>query len=389
MVGVTVVLGDGTKHEIDEKKGEPLPDLLWALRGGGGFSYGLVTELRIQTFPLPEELIRFNITWNPYPDQNDSKHPSHFPDCLSEDVPTLQVLKMWEDSILSNETPKLTGTNLMVTARPRGEDEVDYKRACNNCIMYGYWDGNEEDLNMFISKWYGKYKYQLCINPTRGGTNFPDTEYGKNLMSDWARISTSQVFRAIASNNPDTINLSDENKQLIKDGKPFPADEDIAAPHKITNRLVDRVGLQEDGYKAYIESMWSPLVLPGNRQLGINQYTTLGAFVGDYYKTNLDQRGSSFPYKDKLYTIQYQTWWNDTIADQNGEVYIRTNRALDWMEEVRDYTIPNTSGSFISFKDNTIPTKTYFQQSYERLIRVKKEYSRDPYNYFRSRKTII
>jgi hypothetical protein len=135
--------------------------------------------------------------------------------------------------------------------------------------------------------------------------------------------------------------------------------------------------------------MWSPLILPGNRNLGLNQYTTLGAIVGDYYKTNLDGEGSSFPYKDKLYTIQYQTWWNADIADQIDEVYTRTNRALDWMEVARDYTIPNTSGAFISFKDISIPTETYFQQNYERLIRAKKEYARDPCNYFRSRKTII
>lgn len=393
LMGATVVLGDGTVVDVDDNtaNGEPLPELLWALRGGGGFSYGLVTELRIKTFDLPEELIRFDITWNPYPDQNeDETHPSVFPDHLSEDVPTLQVLKMWEDSILSRETPKLIGTNLQITGRPRGEDEVlDYKRACNNCLVFGYWEGKEEDLLKFVSKWYGKYKYCLKINPDRGGTNFAENEYGRNLMSDWARIPTSQVLRAAAVRNPETIELSDENRQLLEGGKPLPSDLDIAAPHKITNRLVDRAGLQEEGYKAYIESMWSPLILPGNRNLGLNQYTTLGAIVGDYYKTNLDGEGSSFPYKDKLYTIQYQTWWNADIADQIDEVYTRTNRALDWMEVVRDYTIPNTSGAFISFKDISIPTETYFQQNYERLIRAKKEYARDPCNYFRSRKTII
>lgn len=387
LVGATVILGDGTRIDVDDKEGEPLPELLWALRGGGGFSYGLVTELRIKTFPIADELIRFKITWNPYPDQLE-EIPTEHPDYLSEDVPTLKVLKMWEKSILSSDTPSLTGTNLMVEARPRGRDQIDYKTACNNCIMYGYWEGNEKDLRKFVKEWYGKYKYHLEINPDRGGRKYAQNEYGNNLMSDWARIPTTPRLRALAAKIPNII-MSEEKRELLLADKPFPPDVDTEAPHKITSRLVDKVGLQEEGYKAYIESMWSENVLPGNRKFALNQYTTLGAIVGDYYKKNLDYEQSAFPYKDKLYTIQYQTWWNADIADQVSEVYTRTNRALDWMEEVRDYDIPNTSGAFISFKDSSIPTETYFQQNYKRLIQSKKLYSEDPCNYFRSRKTII
>ena len=219
-------------------------------------------------------------------------------------------------------------------------------------------------------------------------------------MSDWARIDTAPVLRAAAVRNPERFALSNENAQLIKEGRPLPPDIDIAAPHKITNRLVNKSGLQEEGFKAYIESMWSPLILPGNRNLGLNQYATLGAIVGDYYQDlnniDADSKKSSFPYKDKWYTIQYQTWWNDKISDGDtapdpieGPVYQRTNRALDWMEVVRDFSIPNTSGAFISFKDSSVPTETYFQQNYERLVEAKKNYSMDPNNYFRSRKTII
>jgi hypothetical protein len=34
--------------------------------------------------------------------------------------------------------------------------------------------------------------------------------------------------------------------------------------------LVDQVGLQDAGKKAYTESLWSPLILPGNRQVGLS-----------------------------------------------------------------------------------------------------------------------
>ncbi|MCO6427920.1 BBE domain-containing protein [Nitrosomonas communis] len=70
-------------------------------------------------------------------------------------------------------------------------------------------------------------------------------------------------------------------------------------------------------------------------------------------------------------------------------MYTRLNRALDWMDICRDYDIPNTSGAFISFKDSSVPTRTYFDKSYNELVKIKQTRVKDPYNHFSSRKTII
>jgi hypothetical protein len=65
------------------------------------------------------------------------------------------------------------------------------------------------------------------------------------------------------------------------------------------------------------------------------------------------------------------------------------NRAEDWMEDCRDYIIPHTSGAFISFKDASIPTSTYFSTSYKQLMAIKIECSKDPNLLLRTRKTIL
>ena len=136
------------------------------------------------------------------------------------------------------------------------------------------------------------------------------------------------------------------------------------------------------------------MILEGNREKGLFTYVTLGAISGCFYdKHNSKNLHSAFPYKDKQYTIQYQTWWNETLAKKNeginNFVYPNLNRALDWMEDARSNTIANTSGAFISFKDDSIPTATYFAGSYVKLIEIKKCCSQDRFNYLRSRKTII
>lgn len=384
LIGADMVLGDGSTTSVDVENGK-VPDLLWALRGGGGMSYGLVTELRIQAFELPKTLIRFSLEWNPYvPEWGD------YP--VSE-VPTIEVLKNWERVIQSKKTSRLIGTNLKVSGHPRspfqGDRIEDY---FHNCIMYGYWEGDKESLGKFLKKWFAAVpEYELYIWPEEGGTG-SDEPYGKMLMSSWDRVSHIDLMLKRTSSE---MSISyDEAQDLHKsEGRPFTPDYDAPAPHKITSRLVDSCGLGDKGYLSLFESLTHPLIMPGNRELGLYQYVTLGAIVGDYYRKNPHGANSAFPYKDKLYTIQYQTWWNSEtyqlMMGQNNEVYDRTNRALDWMEVARDFEIANTSGAFISFKDASIPTKTYFGKSYDRLMSIKEAHSKDPLNHFRIRKSII
>lgn len=405
--GATMVLGDGSIVDVDEDEQGNVPDLLWALRGGGGLSYGIVTELRIQTFKLPPELIKFELQWNNY-DEKEEK-PGNF-------YSTYDILTAWEKAIQATDTPKLIGTNLKINARP-AVDHFDYLTINHNCCMYGYWEGTQDELEAFVIE---KFPYVLPsvikIDGIAGSNHQPTEEFiemsgskepftqpdnateatgqtrsakdfytGSNtLMSSWDRESFAKVKNRA-------------NKGLLR-GTPIPPDGDDPAPHKITSRLVEKQGLGPKGYEQLFRSLTSPLVQPENRRLGLFTYVTLGAIVGDYYRNNPDKdnKKSAFPYKDKLYTIQYQTWWNETkdnhqydAPSQEGDVYKNINRALDWMDTARKFDIPNTSGAFISFKDNGVPTSVYFDKSYERLKEIKIKASQDPNNHFRTRKTII
>ncbi len=408
LVGATIILGDGTIQKIEQRgathlvyelyedgsikglitQGSGIHELLWALRGGGGMSYGIITEFQIKTFDLPRILHRFTITWNPYNKEN--------PDQIDGNVPALDILKKWEEIITADNTSKLIGTNLKVSARPWNDNiPVPYETINLNCQFNGYWEGDEQSLNYFIDKNFTGVlsNYSKEIAPATGADFEHKSNYGNNLMSSWDRES----FNAI--------------KQILLPfhlkGTPLQPDLDQPAPHKITSRLVNKEGLNSrglNGHQRLIESLCSSLLTENNRKNLITNYVTLGAIVGDFYKRN-PYTDSAFPYNDKLYTIQYQCWWEAIDGDmpevikkaiedrikefQNNVLYDYTNRALDWIEASRDFHIPNTSGAFISFKDSSIPTKTYFGNSYNDLKRIKETYSRDFFNHFRSRKTII
>ena len=371
LVGATIVLGDGSVRKLDARHRDD-HELLWALRGGGGMSYGIVTELVIKTFPLPPQTIKFNVEW--------------------EDVPAIDVLEHWENMIVNDQGPALLGTNLKIMAKPASEsDSASIKKSVHQCVFYGYFAGEEAELRDYVEKWFGDIKSgTLFIDPN----SFPDPKTGKvgNLsFSGWDRAEWVP---------PDEADGEDVAFLI-------PPDADEPAPHKITSRLAKKGlpggGLGPEGRENLIRSLESNLLHAEGQKAGVRCYVTLGAITGPYYKKyRPDEVGSAFAYKERPYTIQYQAWWNesekDIAAGKKHFVERYINQAEDWIEECREREFPQTLGSFISFKDTNVPTWKYFiesdtpgkeQEIYNRLKTIKEKHSKDPQNRFRTRKTIL
>jgi hypothetical protein len=389
LVGATIVLGDGTietlrqedaqddkkdSKEIKDRK-EKIRNLLWALRGGGGMSYGIVTELVIKTFKLPENTIVFDVTW--------------------DRSPALKVLELWEGLIASDQNPKLIGTNIKIMAKPTRAKGEPIEESVHECTFYGYYDGTHDELTDDMARWFANL--QPNPNLTRRSDD-KQTKHWKNF-SPWDMIPT-QMDKS--KKKKVLLGSSYENLHEIV------PDQETPAPHKITSRLVQAEGLGDEGRRTLIESLESDLLSKEGELAGIECYVTLGAISGPYYKDyyiNPDVIGSAFPYKNRPYTIQYQAWWdkhelmhkdkqapNKTgnapfLAPSPANPY--SNAAEDWIDEARERKFPQTKGSFISFKDGAVPTEEYFLGSYQRLKEIKQKYSRDENNLFRSRKTII
>jgi hypothetical protein len=63
IVGARIVTADGRIRNVDRRSN---PDLLWALRGGGGGNFGVVTQLTVKLHPLPSSATYFFVSW-PWP----------------------------------------------------------------------------------------------------------------------------------------------------------------------------------------------------------------------------------------------------------------------------------------------------------------------------------
>jgi len=390
LIGATIVLGNGTIEKLSyldnpsSKKGR----LLWALRGGGGMSYGIVTELVFKTFELPDISFSFNIKFNqPFEIEIDHKKVAF----EAIEKPAIEILELWENAIKPDAYPSLIGTNLKIETAQLNNNYLPNSNAYLKCQMNGYYGGTEIELKSFITKILGE-----------------DALKGLSFKQD--RVKDANNLSRNHNDQYDWHFESWDRKTINK----IKLDPDGPAPHKITSRLAncntenDTVGWNNTSREALICSLQSskiPDKFDANMRHGVHTYLTLGAISGQYYDTynkNKDLIGSAFPYKDRPFTIQYQTWWDQfldrddkyclTDEQRSKEMIINrpfVNRAQDWMEDSRDYIIPHTSGAFISFKDASIPTSTYFSTSYKQLMDIKIECSEDPKLLLRTRKTIL
>jgi len=375
LVGATIVLGNGEALVLTpdcEQK-----ELLWALRGGGGMSYGIVTELVIKTFPLPKTTIKFNAVW--------------------QYTPAFTVLKRWEDWIAPDNNPQLIGTNLMIMAIPKPKKPVPIKEAVHACTFFGYFAGSKEELHQHMKVWFADMVPTTVTIIPPGIAN--DGKAEPHTFGSWDRLTANSPL--LGRNRPSlgaktVFKLSDLDKPGLLHAEYIPPDVDDPAPHKITSRFTAENGWNDKGRESLISSLQSDLLFDEGEKAGLLCYVTLGAITGQYYKKYKDPGfpgGSAFPYKKRRYTIQYQAWWDQGEADiklgKEYNVHEYTNRAEDWIADCRKRDFPETDGAFISFKDAGVPTRTYFLQSYDQLKKIKEKYSKDPNNRFRTRKTII
>ncbi|SHG69423.1 FAD-binding oxidoreductase [Streptoalloteichus hindustanus] len=60
VLSATVVLADGRVVECDAERH---PDLFWALRGGGGGNFGIVTEFTFRPVPVPRDVVSYTLVW--------------------------------------------------------------------------------------------------------------------------------------------------------------------------------------------------------------------------------------------------------------------------------------------------------------------------------------
>jgi len=337
---VVTAKGEFITASKDENK-----DLFWAIRGGGGGNFGVVTRFKFQLHSLGRKITRFSLRYH------------------TDD--TLVVAQKWAKFQLDLNSDN----DLTIGGRLFREDNHTASISIN-----GLYCGSLEDAKASLSPFLEEpapTREQYTVN------NYPDTS---NPMKGTASGPTNHVLETMnylgdlisPSSTPDlpTAPTSTcEGKYYHKITSAFPKDNE---PDTVNKLMEDAVNYMKR--------------TPYKKEL--NAYVSLQG-LGGKMQTE-PEGGTAYPFRDKPFMFKIQAWWAFDAKEKNKEE--KEKKYLDW---IRDYQIAiadSIDGAFINFQDKDLIRNSnflqgklqlleqYYKGNLPRLREIKSKY--DPNNLF-------
>lgn len=301
IVGAQIVLADGCS--VRAAPDNEYADLFWAIRGGGGGNFGIVTQFSFQLLALEGWITTFEVHWS-----NDQM---------------LAVSKKWmqEFSGLNNDLTSFCRLSVV------DKDTPDTPAV----LLGGQFYGTKQDLQEILkplfdvaAPGFAKYEAHEYVSKSRtellghqdGGVPTPHADahfYLGGLMQPGPPNAPTQTC-------------------------------DIPHPHKISSTF-PRCNDYEDLAREMVD-----FIQNSETSESTNKYLSLHGMGGTI--RNVSDTGSAFPYREKDFMMQFQAWWTDSDDPQSNALQVAQN--LRWIEDFREKMIPYTEGSFINFPNKDL-----------------------------------
>ena len=398
------------QHMSDKDKQE----LLWAIRGGGGGNFGIVTRFLFQISDLPKYQTTFSISWT------------------SDEETVKTAIRNWVEMHRAKKlTRDLSCTaSLSIVKDPKG------KQSCDAAVVArvgGRFFGKADELLPILENWF-KDILPLVGNKDKSGKSVPlmkDELTGSlNYFNSWNERKLSQNVKKpnrgltakklskndLAANNdfqgPD---IAAENQYLAdfmtgmdiaevtvpglvdstntlqdKCSRPFtvlpgapPITCDAPHPHKVTSAYPASQASDDQLINDIYDQLNQSKFFPDVRKYMV--WHCLGGRMAD--KTL--KKDSCFAFRDKPYLLQLQCWWNNSGKLDNDAP--RSAEYVRWIDDFRKQLEESAllEGAFINFVDKALvadPTTAqgrydllqfYYGDNLDRLIKAKKRFDRD------------
>jgi len=329
------------KGEIITASKDENKDLFWAIRGGGGGNFGVVTRFKFKLHSLGSKITRFSLRY----------HTSD----------TLTVAKKWAQFQLDlNSDNNLTiGGRLFRAANDTASITI-------NGLYYGALEDAKASLSPFLEKPTPTIE-EYTVN------NYPDTS---EKSEGAAARPTNYVLETMnylgdlisPSSNLDLPNAPTSTctgRYYHKITSAFPKDNQP----KTVNKLM------EDAVR-YMKRT------PYKKEL--NAYVSLQG-LGGKMQTE-PEGGTAYPFRDRPFMFKIQAWWNFDAEAAIEKKYI------NWVRGYREKIADSIDGAFINFQDKDLVENSnlpagriqlleqYYKNKLPQLRKMKSKY--DPTNLF-------
>lgn len=321
-----VVLANGEKVFASNSQNQ---DLFWAIRGGGGGNFGVITNFKLQIHPLADTMTSFTLRWS------------------REHRPAL--VRHWMES--QNELPKELTTF--------GRIAVTSEKEAPAFILGGQFYGSAAKLKEHLKDFYDiakpineQYRERTkSASEASGdakaevlGSASGEMPLGSSAVEGSLTVLLSELVADLQPGAPLLAAEGQDKREAPtstcsrSDGwafQPHPHKVSSAFPKNRSKSAYDR--LANDLIKV-VEST--------EHDKAVNLYVSLHGFGGKV--AEIAQNATAFPYRNKDFMLQFQAWWSDPASSQS-EDYVR------WIEDCRKgIEEAGVEGAFINFPDASL-----------------------------------
>lgn len=331
-----IVMANGEEIEATGKN-PPYQDLFWAVCGGGGGNFGVVTEFKFMLAELPGPIWEFTVSW----DNRNLIQP---------------VIEEWRKNFPYNKELNLTSFCRVSVAN-------DYDKPV---VVAGSFMGEKAPLEGLLQSMLpgtyraGKAEFNQ-VHPVPG-------------VAETQRIFHHPEYQP----GPPPAML----RAASAEGPPKSTCDGGWYAHKVSSCFA-RTSFEENAAQSIADYLSRSAAEPLARR-----YVSLHSMGGAMGGTR--QQWSCFPYRDRRFMLQYQAWWIRP-EDPKEEKEMET-RCCDWVKGFREAMQPYTEGAFINFPDRDLVQnwntpegrkkllQYYYANNLDALIEFKAKY--DPDNFF-------
>ena len=350
-------------------------DLFWALKGGGGGNFGVVTRFNFNLVSILPVTTNFGLRW--------------------EDAEEIKdVVTKWAElhATKGGIDERLSATCTMIIVK-----SSDGKKSEVHGRMGGKFYGSKVELLKLLIDYFGvlamnKITPEVFTETPKGYSDSLaqeelqvksiglDSTTALEAFKDYA-ISQRELIDFI---NPigaiqHTQNEGETCKKLdltVLPDKGPGSTCDRPHPHKVSSSFPN------DGvdHRKLIEAIYTYLET-SCYYADVNMYMSFHC-MGGAVTRNADSR--AFGYSQKPYMLQIQCWWDDVSNAFTNEG--RNTVYVKWVKDFRKSIAEYTEGSFINFVDKTLVPdikedsnrlellKIYYSDNLERLRKIKTKY---------------
>jgi FAD/FMN-containing dehydrogenase len=307
-------------------------DLFWAIRGGGGGNFGVVTRFKFEIFdPHSTYYTEFTLQW-----AHDGR---------------AAAARNWVDLCQGDDH------NLNIFARMTVTPNTEFSYKNPQFIVGGRYYGDEDAC-------------RAALDPIMRDTP-PNEESFKEVRLDGApafvgamMLATNAAPRLSGGRIIPPQGFAQQITAPKADG-PKETCVETPEPHKVSS-------LMPGSDPRTILDLAHKLIAKTPHQSDVSLYLSLHGMGGA--GGGKPECEGAFPWRDKPYILQVQAWWNPGSKSETEEQAL-----VDWVVTLREDLASqgHGTGAFINFPDRTQSVDTYYGSSWPRLCDIKRQVDPD------------